>query len=85
MPVTPFDLTGMEADSLPYTTAAGRERLRALLQRTVDEGVFVDIFFHKVPPENVDALRETLSVLEPFKDRVLPYHLLFPPVPREVR
>jgi len=85
MPATPFGLTGMEADSLPYTTAAGRERLRALLQRTVDEGVFVDVFFHEVPPENVGALRETLSVLEAFRGRVLPYHELFPLSPREVR
>jgi len=85
MPATPFDLTGMEADTLPYTTAAGRERLRSLLQRTVEEGTFVDVFFHKIPPENVSALRETLSVLEAFKGRVLPYHELFPPVPREVR
>lgn len=85
MPAAPLALTGMEADSLPYITSAGRERLRALLQRTVDEGVFVDVFFHKVPPENVGALRETLSVLEEFRPRVLPYHELFPRVPREVR
>jgi peptidoglycan/xylan/chitin deacetylase (PgdA/CDA1 family) len=85
MPNTPFELTGMEADTLPYTTAAGRERLRALLQRTVDEGAFVDVFFHQVPPENLGALRETLSVLDEFRDRVLPYHELFPESPRQVR
>jgi peptidoglycan/xylan/chitin deacetylase (PgdA/CDA1 family) len=85
MPPDPFDLTGMEAADLPFTTVEGRDRLRALLQRTVDEGVFLDLFFHQVPPEDVQALRETLSVLDAFRDRVLPYHELFPESPREVR
>ncbi len=85
MPSEPLDMTGMEADSLPYTTPQGRDRLRALLQRTRDEGVFVDLFFHRVPPENVPALRKTLSILAEFRERVLPYHELFPGSPREVR
>lgn len=85
MPSEPFDLTGVEASVLPFTTAEGRDRLRALLQRTLDEGVFLDVFFHQVPPEDIQALRETLSVLAAFRDRVLPYHELFPPSPREVR
>lgn len=85
MPSEPLDMTGMEADSLPYTTAQGRDRLRALLQRTSDEGVFVDLFFHGVPPENVAALRQALGVVSEFRDRVLPYHELFPETPREIR
>jgi peptidoglycan/xylan/chitin deacetylase (PgdA/CDA1 family) len=77
MPSLPYDLTGMEADSLPFTTVEGRERLRAMLQRTVDEGVFMDLFFHHMPPERVGALRETLAILDEFRDRVLPYHELY--------
>jgi peptidoglycan/xylan/chitin deacetylase (PgdA/CDA1 family) len=77
MPSLPYNLTGMEADSLPYTTIEGRDRLRALLQRTVDEGVFIDLFFHHMPPERVGALRETLAILDEFRDRVLPYHELY--------
>jgi len=85
MPSQPFDLTGMAADYLPYTTVEGRDRLRALLQRTVDEGRFVDLFFHEVPPENVPALRETLAILGEFRDRVLPYAALYPAYARTVR
>ncbi len=77
MPSIRYDLTGVEADSLPYTTVEGRERLRAMLQRTEDEGLFMDLFFHHMPPDRVPALRETLAILEEFRDRVLPYHELY--------
>jgi peptidoglycan/xylan/chitin deacetylase (PgdA/CDA1 family) len=83
-PSNPYDLTGIEADSLPYTTVAGRDRLRALLQRTADEGAFLDVFFHHLPPANVDALRATLAVLDEFRERVLPYHELYPRFARSV-
>jgi peptidoglycan/xylan/chitin deacetylase (PgdA/CDA1 family) len=76
-PSLPYELTGVEADSLPYTSVEGRDRLRALLQRTVDEGVFMDLFFHHMPPERVGALRETLAILDEYRDRVMPYHELY--------
>ncbi len=83
-PDNPFELTGREADLLPYTTPTGRGVLQALLQRTVDEGVFLDVFFHRVPPENVADFRAMLDVFEGFRDRVLPYHELFPRFARTV-
>jgi uncharacterized protein YjdB len=83
-PSNPYDLTGIEADDLPYTTVAGRDRLRALLQRTADEGAFLDVYFHHLPPENVDALRATLAVVDEFRERVLPYHELYPRFARSV-
>jgi uncharacterized protein YjdB len=83
-PTNPYELTGIDAEQLPYTTVAGRDRLRAMLQRTRDEGRFLDVFFHQVPPANVDALRETLAVIDEFRDRVLPYHELYPELARTV-
>jgi hypothetical protein len=83
-PTNPYELTGIDAEQLPYTTVAGRDRLRALLQRTRDEGRFLDVFFHQVPTANVDALRETLAVIDEFRDRVLPYHELYPELARTV-
>ncbi len=85
MPDAPLQLTAVEPEVLGYTTAAGREEVRALLQQTVDEGAFLDVFFHQVPPENVDAFRALMDILWEFRDRVLPYHELFPVAPREVR
>ncbi len=78
MPSNPYLLRGIDAESLPYTTVAGRDRLRTLLQRTADEGAFLDVYFHMIPPENVAALRATLEVLDEFRERVLPYHELYP-------
>jgi len=83
-PSNPYNLTGIEADSLPYTTVAGRDRLRALLQRTADEGAFLDVFFHDVPAANVNDLRAMLAVVDEFRERVLPYHELYPRFARAV-
>lgn len=77
-PDNPYELTGIEAEFLPYTTVEGRNRLRDLLQRTATEGAFLDVFFHQIPAADVDAFRATLEVIDEFRDRVLPYHELFP-------
>jgi peptidoglycan/xylan/chitin deacetylase (PgdA/CDA1 family) len=84
LPSNPYDLTGIEADLLPYTTAQGRDRLRALLQRTADEGAFLDVFFHHLPPANVADFQATLAVIDEFRERVLPYHELYPRLARAV-
>lgn len=84
MPWNPYDLTGIEADDLPYTSVAGRDALRALLQRAMDEGAFIDVFFHHLAAADVDAFRQTLAVIDEFRDRVLPYHELYPELARSV-
>jgi peptidoglycan/xylan/chitin deacetylase (PgdA/CDA1 family) len=83
-PSLPYELTGIDAAALPYTTAQGRDRLRALLQRTVDEGKFLDVYLHHLPPENAQAFRDMLDVLAEFRERVLPYHELYPRFARTV-
>lgn len=84
MPSHPYDLTGLEADFLPYTTVEGRERLQSLLERTREEGRFLDLFFHRVPEEDLPAFREVLGLLDEFRDRVLPYHELYPNYARSI-
>jgi len=74
MPSDPYGLTAIEADSLPYTTPEGRQRLRDYLLRAVEENLFVEVFFHQVPPERTSAFRETAQVFAEFGDRVRPYH-----------
>jgi hypothetical protein len=83
-PDDPYDLTGIDADQLPFTTVQGRDRLRQMLQRTVDEGVFLDVFFHWLDAADVDAFRQTLAVIDEFRDRVLPYRQLYPEHARSV-
>jgi uncharacterized protein YjdB len=84
-PANPYDLTGIDADALPYTTQQGRDRLRALLQRTATEGAFLDVYLHHLPGANVQAFREMLDVIDDFRDRVLPYHALYPRFARTVQ
>ncbi len=84
-PPNPYDLTGIDADALPYTTVQGRDRLRALLQRTVNEGAFLDVYLHHLPAGNVQAFRDMLTVINDFRERVLPYHVLYPRFARAVQ
>ncbi|HUF76047.1 MAG TPA: polysaccharide deacetylase family protein [Longimicrobiales bacterium] len=77
-PSNPYDLTGIEADLLPYTTEEGRDRLRSLLQRTADEGAFIDVFFHSVPAASAVDFEATMAVIAEFGERMLPYHELYP-------
>jgi len=83
-PDNPYDLTGIDTGQLPFTTPAGRDVLRQMLQRAVDEGRFLDVFFHRLPPADVDAFRETLAIIDEFRDRVLPYRQLYPKYARSV-
>ena len=82
-PSDPMMLTAIEADSLPYTTAAGRDSLRSTLDRFLAEGRFVEVFFHRVPTEHRDAFRKTARVLAEYRERLRPYHELVGP-PRTV-
>jgi hypothetical protein len=50
VPPDPFELTALEADSLPFTSPEGRQRLRGLLTRAVEESLFLEVYFHQVPP-----------------------------------
>jgi hypothetical protein len=83
-PDDPYSLTGIDADQLPFTSPAGRDHLRQMLQRTADEGVFLDVFFHHLQLADVDAFRETLAIIDEFRDRVIPYRQLYPKYARSV-
>jgi peptidoglycan/xylan/chitin deacetylase (PgdA/CDA1 family) len=83
-PSFPFELTGIDMDQLDYTSTAGRAQLRVMLQRTLDEGRFLDILFHKVPAANISGFTATLAVINDFRDRVLPYHELYPQFARPI-
>jgi peptidoglycan/xylan/chitin deacetylase (PgdA/CDA1 family) len=83
-PSLPYELTGIEATSLPFTTVQGRDRLRSLLETAIAEGKFIDVFIHHLPSADVQAFREMLAVIDDFRERVLPYHMLYPRFARSV-
>jgi hypothetical protein len=70
---------GAPVDSILVTV-----QMRGAITIAFDEGVFLDLFFHQIPPEHMDALRATLEVVAEFRDRVLPYHELYPVWARSV-
>lgn len=43
------------------------------------EGRFVELFFHRVPADRRNALRETVQVLAEHRDRLRPCHELVGP------
>ena len=74
----PYGLTGYEPEYAPYTTAEGRAATRAVMQKAVDEGKFVDIFFHQIPDANLAAFREMVTIIAEFKPYIRTYPQLFP-------
>ena len=83
-PSNPFALTAIDAAQLPYTTVDGRDYLQTLLQRAMAEGRFLDVLFHQVEVADEAAFRATLTIIDQFRDRVLPYHLLYPEFARAI-
>ena len=82
MPSYPYELVGVPAENLPYDTVSGRDRLRDMLQFVVDNGLFVDLFFHQVPV--AQDFQDVMDVVNEFRDRVVPYHELYPLFARTV-
>lgn len=78
-PADPFALTAIEPERPPFdfTTSEGRELLRTFLDRVVAERLFIDIFFHQIPPAKADSFRELVELLAEYKEWILPYHELF--------
>lgn len=77
-PADPHALTSLEAELAPFTTEAGRAALEQQISLALAEGRFVDILFHDIAAADVDAFEQTVAMLAKFKDRIRPYHELFP-------
>ena len=77
-PTDPYGLTSIEAEFAPFTTEAGRALMEQQIAAVLADGKFVDIFFHDIGPQDVDAFQQTVAMLAKFKDNIRPYHELFP-------
>lgn len=79
MPITePYDLTAYEPEWGPWSTVEGRKKLREHLDRVVAQGGFIDIFFHKFPPESLPHFRETVKILAEYKPYIRTYDEVIP-------
>lgn len=71
----PYHITGIEPEVWRegYGSAEVREEIIATLDRVIDHGQIVDIFFHVVPSEDEAALRALAEMLGERKDRFRTY------------
>lgn len=71
MPDDPYALTGLDADSAPFQTEEGRETIRAFLERAVEEGLFFELFFHRIEEDDEEAFHRTMEMLAELRNHVV--------------
>ena len=66
----PYDLTGYEPEFAPFTTPEGRAQTLAYVERAVKEGEFLDLFFHRIPADQVPAFRALMTEVAKYKSSI---------------
>jgi peptidoglycan/xylan/chitin deacetylase (PgdA/CDA1 family) len=67
-PITrPLDLTGYEPEYAPFTPAAGRAETMSVIREAVENGEYVDIFFHKITNAQLSAFRDLMTQIVGYK------------------
>lgn len=73
IPDDPYGLTAYEAEDAPLTTEEGRAVIREMVERSVEEGRFFELFFHRVPEEMEEGFRLTMEILAEYSEHVVTY------------
>jgi hypothetical protein len=61
-PVTqPLDITAFEPQYAPYSTEKGRALTMAKVKYAVDNGLYLDLMFHKVPTTTLPQFKELMT------------------------
>jgi hypothetical protein len=61
-PVTqPLDINAFEPEFAPYKTAKGRALTMSKVKYAVDNGRFLDLMFHKIPPATLPQFRDLMT------------------------
>lgn len=61
-PVTqPLDITAFEPEYAPYRTAQGRTLTMAKVKYAVDNGLYLDLMFHKIPTTTLPAFKDLMT------------------------
>ena len=69
-PASGYDLTGFEPEYAPFTTAAGRTATMRHVERAVNEGEYLDLFFHQITAEQLPAFRTLMQQVAQYKANV---------------
>lgn len=72
-PVTqPMDITAFEPEFAPYKTAQGRTLTMSKVKYAVDNGLYLDLMFHRVPTATLPQFKELItSIATTYKGNVV--------------
>jgi peptidoglycan/xylan/chitin deacetylase (PgdA/CDA1 family) len=72
-PVTqPMDINAFEPEYAPYRTAQGRALTMAKVKYAIDNGLYLDLMFHKVPAATLPQFKELMtSIATTYKANVV--------------
>jgi peptidoglycan/xylan/chitin deacetylase (PgdA/CDA1 family) len=71
LPADPYGLAGLDADFYRLGTASELDELRDLVRYAVEEGLLLEIFFHRVEEEDEDRFRRIMEVVAEFRGDVV--------------
>jgi peptidoglycan/xylan/chitin deacetylase (PgdA/CDA1 family) len=75
---TPYDITAFEPEYAPFTTADGRALTMSKIQYAVDNGKFLDIFFHHVTQQQKAAFTTLMTdIANKYKANIVTYDGVF--------
>jgi hypothetical protein len=64
---TPMDLTAFEPEFAPWKTAAGRALTMSKVKFAVDNGLYLDLMFHRVQPADVATFKDLMTQVSAYK------------------
>lgn len=76
-PDDPYGITTLDASAM-LRTADGRAEIMDRVRRAIDSGQLLDLMFHDVPAEDVDAFRALVDELKEVRERVSTWANLYP-------
>jgi peptidoglycan/xylan/chitin deacetylase (PgdA/CDA1 family) len=78
-PITdPYNITAFEPEYAPFTTADGRALTMEKIQYAVENGKFLDVFFHHVTPEQKAAFTTLMTeIVNKYKANIVTYDQIF--------
>lgn len=76
-PRDPYALAGYESEFAPFSTADGRDQTMEYVERAVQEGEFLDLFFHRIETNQLADFEELIRRVAAHRANVRTYGQLF--------
>jgi hypothetical protein len=76
-PEDPYSITTLDASTM-LRMPEGRAELMGYVREAITHGLLLDLMFHDVPPEDLDAFHTLVADLATVRDRVFTWSELYP-------